>query len=60
MPDTTLRQFIRNWAKQYVYPTAERTSTGYFKKISLRERIDPFTGDSTGAATSACLADKTP
>jgi len=40
--DTNLRQFIRNWAKQYVYPTAERTSSGYYKRISLKERIDPF------------------
>lgn len=49
LSDVTLRQFIRNWAKQYVYPTAERTSNGYFKKISLRETVDPFTGHRTGS-----------
>lgn len=50
LSDQTLRQFIRSWAKQYVYPTAERTGNGFFKRISLRERIDPFTGASSGVA----------
>lgn len=53
LSNATLRQFIRNWAKQYMYPTAERTSTGYFKKISLREKIDPFTGKQSGVAAKS-------
>ena len=42
LSDANLRQFLRNWAKQYVYPTAERTSSGYFKRISLKERESIF------------------
>ena len=48
LPDPQLRRFIRNWAKQYIYPTAERTGNGYFKRISLKESVDPFTGARTG------------
>lgn len=51
LPDVTLRQFIRRWAKQYIYPTAERTGNGFFKRISLRERVDPFTGATAGTAS---------
>ena len=50
LSDNDLRQYIRNWAKQYMYPTAERTANGYFKKISLVERTDPFTGEQQGFA----------
>ena len=53
LPDATLRQFIRNWAKQFYFPTAERTSNGFFKKISLKERVDPFTGKTQGVAVGS-------
>ncbi len=53
LPDATLRRFIRTWAKQYIYPTAERTGNGFFKRISLRERIDPFTGATAGTASAS-------
>lgn len=35
--DATLRQFVKKWA-----PKSRRTANGFFKNVSLKERIDPF------------------
>ena len=35
----------RNW-----HPSADRTASGYYKNLSLQERVDPFTGELTGSA----------
>jgi hypothetical protein len=51
MPDATLRDMVRNW-----HPDAERTRTGYLKNLSLRPRVDPFTGQVTGSVDTAVAA----
>lgn len=38
----------RNW-----HPSVERTATGYYKNLALRQRVDPFTGEMTGSAAAA-------
>jgi hypothetical protein len=35
--------FIRNW-----HPGASRTPSGFYRNLSLKPRIDAFTGKSTG------------
>ena len=35
---------VRNW-----HPAADRTATGYYKNLSLRAKVDPFTGQTTGS-----------
>ena len=44
LSDSTLRDMIRNW-----HPAVDRTATGYYKNLSLRAKIDPFTGQTTGS-----------
>eukprot|EP01023_Acetabularia_acetabulum_P026028 TRINITY_DN2478_c0_g5_i3.p2 TRINITY_DN2478_c0_g5~~TRINITY_DN2478_c0_g5_i3.p2 ORF type:complete len:317 (-),score=39.80 TRINITY_DN2478_c0_g5_i3:263-1213(-) len=43
LSDDRLRSMIRQWA-----PWAQRTSTGYYKNLSIKAKIDPFTGEMTG------------
>jgi hypothetical protein len=43
LSDALLRDLIRNW-----HPGADRTPAGYYKNLSLRARIDMFTGEVTG------------
>lgn len=38
--DRELRSFIANWA-----PEAERSSSGYYKGLSVQKTTDPFTGE---------------
>jgi hypothetical protein len=52
LPDSTLRDMVRNW-----HPDVERTRTGYLKNLSLRPRLDPFTGQATGNQDMAVLLD---
>ncbi len=44
LSESTLRDMIRNW-----HPAADRTTTGFCKNLSLRAKIDPFTGQTTGS-----------
>lgn len=44
LSDSEFRDMIKNW-----HAGADRTSTGYYKNLSLRARIDPFTGEMTGS-----------
>ncbi|XP_075264004.1 uncharacterized protein LOC142355854 [Convolutriloba macropyga] len=37
IPDRTLRDMIRQW-----FPASQRTSTGYYKNVSVIPRADPF------------------
>ncbi|KAK9917166.1 hypothetical protein WJX75_001505 [Coccomyxa subellipsoidea] len=48
LSSSALRDMIRNW-----HPSAERTATGYYKNLALRQRVDPFTGEITGSAAAA-------
>lgn len=41
--DLALREMVRAWA-----PGASRTSQGFLKGVSLKSRIDPFTGQRVG------------
>lgn len=45
LSSAALRDMIRNW-----HPGADRTASGYYKNLSLQERVDPFTGEMTGSA----------
>ena len=45
LSDGALRDMVRNW-----HPGADRTATGYYKNLSLRPFIDPFTGEAQGSA----------
>ena len=42
---------VRNW-----HPDVERTRTGYLKNLSLRPRVDPFTGQQIGSVDAAVAA----
>ncbi len=44
MSESALRDMIRNW-----HPAADRTATGYYKNLSLRAKVDPFTGQTIGS-----------
>ena len=44
MSESALRDMIRNW-----HPAADRTDTGYYKNLSLRAKVYPFTGQTTGS-----------
>ncbi|KAK9815335.1 hypothetical protein WJX72_001923 [[Myrmecia] bisecta] len=41
--EAILRDLVRNW-----HPEVDRTATGYYKNLSLRPRVDPFTGEMQG------------
>ncbi|EIE27726.1 hypothetical protein COCSUDRAFT_55711 [Coccomyxa subellipsoidea C-169] len=47
LSSSALRDMIRNW-----HPNAERTASGYYKNLALRQRVDPFTGEMTGSAAA--------
>ena len=44
LSESALRDMIRNW-----HPAADRTATGYYKNMSLRAQVDPFTGQTIGS-----------
>lgn len=44
VPDTILRDMIRNWNRE-----AARTRAGYYRNLSLKPYRDPFTGEVRGA-----------
>ncbi|KAK9836358.1 hypothetical protein WJX81_008368 [Elliptochloris bilobata] len=44
LPDTRLRELVRAW-----HAGADRTPSGYYRNLSMRQRVDPFTGEITGS-----------
>lgn len=47
VPDNILRDMVRNW-----HPSVDRTKTGYLRNLSLKARIDPFTGKPVGSVSA--------
>lgn len=43
--DIVLRDMVRNW-----HPGVQRTATGYYKNMSVLQRVDPFTLQVSGTA----------
>lgn len=43
-----LRDMVANW-----FPQAKRTSSGFYKNVSLKPRTDPFTGKTSGMDLAA-------
>jgi hypothetical protein len=44
LPDTALRDMVRNW-----HAGVDRSANGFYRNLSLRPRVDPFTGQTTGS-----------
>lgn len=51
LSDAVLRDMVRNW-----HPDVMRTRNGYFKNLSVKARVDAFTGEVTGYAAPAAAA----
>eukprot|EP00198_Chlamydomonas_reinhardtii_P009624 XP_001698961.1 predicted protein [Chlamydomonas reinhardtii] len=58
LTDATLRSLVRNWA-----PEVDRTPNGFYRGVSLRPRVNEFTGQvegGSGASTPVASRDPSP